>query len=104
MRLTFKKEYATGRMAIGNPHPNVDIKLDGKVVGFISSPNWQSVDNLWRVRLAVVKSSVQDDGNPNCPWTWKVLKPTFPDERTAREYLKEHKESLEKLNLHRFED
>lgn len=87
MKLTFKKQPRESRM-IGYPNPNVDIKVDGKVVGYISGPNWQSKDDRWHVHFMVQKKDIMEDGNPNCSWKRIQLKLNYVDESSARESVR----------------
>ena len=76
MRITFKRHRReTGLAGIGHPHPNVDIKVDGKVVGQIAGPCWSSEDNLW-----VVSVMVENGGG----WDWRKFKSRYIDEASAR--------------------
>ena len=102
-KFTFKKQpRETGLASVGNPHPDTDIKHNKKLVGYISSPNWSSPDNKWRIRLTVKKS--EPDDNPNCDWKWIVLKKTFDTEPEAREFLNANVVEILDKNLHHDED
>jgi hypothetical protein len=104
MKLSFRKHpRESGRASIGHPYQSVDIKVDGKVVGHISPPNWQSKDNMWRAYVAVIKEDISEDGNPNCEWKWEQIRHLFLNEVDARDCLKTFKEDIFKLNLHYFE-
>jgi hypothetical protein len=88
-KFTFKRQPAeTGLRSVGNPYPNVDIKLNKTVVGYIDAPYWQTADNLWRVRLKVV------DVNQLSGWRWITLKQTFENEDKARKFLQLHTEEI----------
>lgn len=88
MKFTFKKEpKMTGLASIGH-NPGTFIKYGGRVVGFISAPQWSSKDNLCRIRFSVLKSDLNEDGNPNCKWKWIQLKATFESDGEARDFLK----------------
>jgi len=85
MKISFKKHpKETGLQAVGYPYQSVDIKLNGKVVGVIHAPNWQSEG--WKVNFAVMKN--KPDGNPNCDWKWIKLNKIFENEEDAREAIK----------------
>lgn len=94
-KFTFKKQpRETGLAGVGNPHPDTYIKHNKKVVGCISSPNWRTPDNKWRIRLTV------KDENDHCDWKWISLKKTFDTEPEAREFLNKHIDALLAKNLH----
>jgi hypothetical protein len=89
MKVTFKKESrATGLAGVGHPYPNILIKVDGKVVGYISSPWWQSKDDLWHIHFSVLKTSPED--NPNCDWKWIHIKHATETEPEARQHVLEN--------------
>jgi len=93
---SFKKEAReTGLASVGNPNPSTIIKLEKLEVGYIAGPNWQSKDNLWRVRLMKKK----EGGG----WEWTTLAAKFEDEPAARAYLKENFARVCALGLHQEE-
>jgi hypothetical protein len=97
---TFKKEpRETGLASIGAGDPNTLIKLEKKEVGYISGPNWQSKDNLWRIRLMKI-----DKEEKHCGWKWVTLAAKFDDEPSARVYLKENFERICALGLRQADD
>lgn len=88
-KFTYKKQPTErGLAGVGNPNSDTDIKHDKKVVGMIVGPNWQSPDNLWRVRLVVL------DEKEHCGWKWITLKKTFDTEPDARVFLNQHVTAL----------
>lgn len=98
MKFTFKKHpRTTGLAAIGYIHQSVDIKLQKKVVGEISAPDWQTKDNKWTVRLTVEGSH---PSNTNCPWRWVNIRSRFDTEEAARDFVKVHLEKI--LEAHQF--
>lgn len=101
--LSFKRHAAeTGLRSVGNPNPPVDLKIDGKVFGRITGPNWQSNDDKWHVRLTV-KGAPQD--NPNTTWRWIMFKATHDNELAAREWVKTNLKALQsQYDFHYFED
>jgi hypothetical protein len=83
VKVTFKKQpRETGLAAVGNPYPDVDIKVDKKVCGHISAPNWQR--NTWDVYFMVIKKDILEDGNLNCEWKTVSAKKKFSTEEDAR--------------------
>lgn len=55
MKVGFKiRPKSTGLASIGEARL-VDIKLDGRVCGWIQGPSWRSQDSLWRVYLRVME-------------------------------------------------
>ncbi len=97
-KFTFKKQKATGRYRSFQIE-NTDIKQNGKVVGMIEG------DSLFRIRLAVLKDEIGEDGNPNCKWKWVTLKDKSESEEQARLWLNEFRDVIrEKFNLYEMED
>jgi hypothetical protein len=101
-KFTFKKgPEETGLRRIGSPRPNVDIKLNKKVIGYIRAPGWQDKDYLWKIRFSVKKKDIFEDGNPNCVWKWFRLSVGFENEESARQYIKENSDYfLKNLDLY----
>jgi len=98
-KFTYKKQPAgRGLVSVGNPHSTTEIKHNKKVVGHITGPNWQSPDNLWRVRLVVL------DEKEHCIWKWVTLKKTFSTEPDARVFLNQHAAELVAMGLYHFDD
>ena len=98
MKFTFKKQpRETGLSAVGSPYSSVDIKLDGKEVGYISAPNWQTKDAKWGVRFKVKKEPSQAEPSP---WRWFVVKDRFDDEAQARQFVLDKANAIIKLNLY----
>ena len=84
---------------MGKPNPNTDIKIDGKVVGRITSPAWSDKDNVWRIGLALHSSESR------CGFRWARVKYHFDDELAARKWLNEHIQQLADTHrLYQFED
>lgn len=99
MTVTFKRHAkATGLSSVGNPYPDVDIKLGGKCVGLISAPTWATQDLKWSIGFTV-KS---DDSC--CGWKWIFLKARLDDEDQAREWVKNNIGKVQaKYQLHQME-
>lgn len=96
MTLTYKKQKReTGLSAVGNPYPNTAIKLDSKMVGEISAPNWRSDGSTWRIRLMVV------DGTS---WKWIQLKARPNTEEEARAFVTANAAKIIALGLRKEED
>lgn len=96
IKLSFKKQAKeTGLSGVGNPYPATDIKVNKRICGYISPPNWTTKDNLWCIKFAV---------NTESSWGWRVSKRRFESEPEAREYLKNNLQILEKLDLFYFDD
>ena len=101
MKFTFKRQKReTGLRAVGYPCQSSDIKLDGKVVGTISAPNWQVKDGLWRILLTIKR--VPDAEDP-CAWKWIQLKFRGKDEAECQKFILDNVETLVKLDLHTIE-
>mgnify|MGYP001209749439 CR=1 FL=1 len=84
-KFTFKYQpHITGLAGVGNPLRSVDIKFDGEICGVISAPNWQTKDNLYRIRLTVKKPG------DSSKWKWIQLKFKSENEKEVRSWLKEN--------------
>lgn len=105
MNFTFKKQpRPTGRAGIGYSNQSVDIKIDGKVCGIISAPNWSTKDNCYTIRLMTFKDDIMEDNNPNCSWKWITFKFKSESEQECREFLKSNYEIIVKKYNLRFTD
>ena len=102
LKFTFKKQKEeTGLAAVGYPYPDVDIKANKKVVGYISAPNRQTKGHKWKVRFAMKKESTT--ASP-ADFKWVSALESFESEDDARQWIKENAEELSKLDLYYFED
>jgi hypothetical protein len=98
MKFTFKRhKKETGLRGVGYPNQSSDIKLDGKIVGTIAAPNWQTTDNLWCVRLTIKKDATSEEP---CAWKWITLKFRGKDEAECQKFILDNSETLIKFNLH----
>lgn len=99
-KFTFRKEPPeTGLRGVGNPHPSTTVKLDGKEVGKISAPNWQTRDGKWGVGLIV------EDAAEYCGWKWVFFKKRHDTEQEARDWLAKHRLKIaETYTLHPLDD
>lgn len=98
MKLSFKKHpRETGLRAVGNGNPFVDIKGDGRVVGWISPKNHNTTHyTIW----FHVKHPDDVGGFYNVS-----LRNKCDTEQEAREYIKRYWTIIqEKLTLHQLED
>jgi len=105
MKITFKRQpKETGLSAIAYPWPNVDLKIRGKVFGYIGAPNWNCASNSatkWTIHIAVIKFSFggkdekYDDNNPNCSWMWVNIKPQFDSEEDARTWITKNSQLIQ---------
>jgi hypothetical protein len=99
---TFKRGKLGGRLErVGRPYAQVDIKLDGKTVGTIVPPTWQTKDHKWGLRFQVASTPSAD--NP-APWRWFAVKDRFDNETAARAFVLAKAAALIKLNLYSNED
>lgn len=97
MRLTFKRQpKATGLAAVGEPYPSVDIKADGKCVGWIAPPGRFNKWTRWTIWFHVRRANEDNFDN-------KKLKAEFDDEAAARAHIKEHWVNIEKLGLYQID-
>lgn len=105
MNFTFKKQTrATGLAGIGYSKESIDIKLNGKICGTISAPNWTTKDNNYSISLMVLKDQLEEDNNPNCNWKWVIFKFKSESEQECREFLKSNYEIIVKKYNLRFTD
>ena len=89
MKVTFKKHARiTGLAGIGYSHPNVDIKINKKIIGEIVGPTWQTPDGKWGIMFCVMKK--EPDDNPNCEWKNIILKARLNNEQDARKFVEEY--------------
>lgn len=103
MKITFKKEpRLTGLAAVGYSRQSVEIKVDGKVCGHISAPNWQTEDGLWGVGFMVYKNPDKTRVD-NCAWKWIRIVQRFDSELMAREWVLVNLENLSRRFTLRFE-
>lgn len=98
MKLSFKKqERSIGLAHVADPIQAVDIKLDNKIVGFISPPNLSAhrrIEEYWRIHIRVAEIETSD--NPS-GFAWITFKAKFNTENEAREWLKEKIDDIVKL-------
>jgi hypothetical protein len=96
LKVTFKRgPRPTGLQAVGHPHADTEIKLNGKVIGAISGPAWNTSPG-WEIGFMVEKAAedlASPINNPNCGWRWAFFK-AQPDEAAARAWVLAHFESL----------
>jgi len=89
----------TTTLKVGDPYAQVDIKLNKKVVGHISPPNWRTEGHEFKIRFAVANTFQP------CGWKWISLKFAGDTEQAARDFITKNNDLLqEKFNLHRFDD
>lgn len=96
MRVTFKKNpKETGLAGVADPYQGADIKVDGKICGYISPISWQK--DSFRIYLAV-KSDKE-----HCGWRNVKLKSEFQTYDECKAFVKENLERIveqNKLELH----
>lgn len=82
MKFTFKTTKVTGQFHsfFNDTH---DIKLNKVKVGSIE-------DKTWKIRLKVIKTDINEDGNPNCDWKWVTLKKESKSLQEAKDWLNEN--------------
>lgn len=103
--LSFKRDARmTGLAGMGYPNPDVHIKANGKKVGYIAAPAWNTEPG-YKVRLHIKKDENYTDNNPNTDWKTVRLKGSHETEEDAREYVKKHWENIHKtFKLHSLND
>jgi len=77
---TFKTEKSTGRFRSFYPDHHY-IKIKKSKVGTISD------EHPHKIRLAIFKDDINEDGNPNCEWKWITLKKESESVKDAKEWL-----------------
>lgn len=80
VKFTFKTIKPTGRYRSFFPTTHY-IKLKGVVVGTIDD------ESPFKIRFKVVKSDINEDGNPNCFWKWITLLKRSESLEEAKEFL-----------------
>ena len=89
LNISFKKDKPeTGLAGVGYPYEGSVIKLNKKVMGYITAPNWQR--NGWSIGIQIIKDEKYTDNNPNCEWKWIYFKQRFDTEAEAKRYIKDH--------------
>lgn len=96
MKFTFKTEKPTGKWRSFDT-PTHYIKLNGKQVGTIS----HSPAHI--ISLSVVKSDINEDGNPNCVFKNIRLKESHSTLEDAKKYLNDNFNDIIKLNLYQLD-
>lgn len=86
-KFTFKTEKATGRYRGFYPAMH-SIKLNKEVCGLIDD------EPPYKIRLMVVKSDINEDGNPNCKWTWMVSTNKFKTLQESKDFLNQNFEAI----------
>lgn len=90
-RFTFRRRKPeTGLAAVGRPHQNVVIKLNGKPVGEIYAPDWRPANRSWTISIMVTRGE---------GWTWLRLKTKFNSEQDARKFVLDNAAEFLKLGL-----
>lgn len=80
-KITFKTEKGKGKFAWVNK-PQHHILLNKENVGQIVHDDWGVI------RLRVLKSDINEDGNPNTIWKWIAIKIESDSLQTTKEWLK----------------
>lgn len=94
MKFTFKTDKPVGKWrAFHNSYHR--IKLDGKIVGSITSEDF-------KIRLKVIKADIMEDKNPNCEWKWITLAKKSANLQEAKDFLIANTKAIvEKYNLYK---
>lgn len=85
----------TGLRGVGNPFRSIDIKVKRRTCGTIIAPNWQTPDNLYRVRFMIQKS---------LGWEWITLKYKHEDPDVVKDWLIANWEKIEERYTFHFDD
>ncbi len=96
-KLVLKKDKSpTGLASIGW-RPGYDILYKRGKIGDLQETVKYS--DLYKIRFTVIKEDINEDGNPNCSWTWKTYtKGLTMDE--VKKYLENNIKAILKLPLH----
>jgi hypothetical protein len=95
MKITFKKgAKPTGLFSVGHPFADTIIKIDGKEVGYITAPSWESQTHQWGFSFSVMK--IEPDDSPDCNWKNIILKLHVDTEALARDMVPDIVEKLSK--------
>jgi len=102
MKFTFKRHEKKGKYR-SFQEDNTDIKLNKKVVGTIHELSHLSKERgKYKVLFAVKKEKTKKSP---APFKWARVKQLFPDEESAREWIQNNSEKIQKqLDLYFFED
>jgi hypothetical protein len=97
-RFTFKTTKPTGKYRAFDIAYH-EIKLGGEKVGSITP------EAPHRVRFHIEKADIMEDGNPNCPWRWMMLKAKFNTLAEAKNFVNDNfKEINSRFKLYREKD
>lgn len=80
-KFTFKTTKPTGKYRCFHK-PYHDIKIKGQTIGNIDH-------ETFKIRLMVIKSDINEDGNPNCTWKWITLSKKSNSIQEAKDFLNE---------------
>jgi len=98
MAFTFKTKQPEGKWK-SFYKPTYHIKLNKKEVGLINA------DLPHKIRLQIIKTDLNEDGNPNCSWKWITLKKESSNLQEAKDFLNSNFEAvLRQYNLHLQDD
>ena len=84
--------------------PSCTIKMNKKIVGSITvKKRWTNAPYI--VMFMIVKSDINEDGNPNCEWKWITLKKEYATIQDAKQRLNENIDKITRsFNLYQMED
>jgi hypothetical protein len=86
-KFTFKTERSTGNFRSFFPDAHY-IKYNRKMCGAIDDRK------PYKIRLQVIKSDINEDGNKNCDWKWIMLKKEFSSVQEAKDFLNENIDNI----------
>ena len=88
-KFTFKTEKPTGRFR-SFQDPYHEIKLNKVVVGWFSEGDFET-----KIRLKIIKSDINEDKCPNCPWRQVTLKKTFKCIEEAKQFIRDNNDRIQ---------
>ena len=96
-KLSFRKDkQPTGLWSVGHPNPITDIKINQRVVGYISPPTWDK-NEKWTIHFSVKRTPTEDKP---APFKWVRLIGDHETEPEAREFVKEKFQRILNLDLY----
>lgn len=103
-KFTFKNYEHTGRYRSFDSE-GCEIKLKGKVVGFIneitSFGKPHPLEGKFRITLMLVKKDIMEDRNPNCPWKNAAMLHTADSLKDAKEFVQKFNDEIQrKFNIY----
>lgn len=102
LSVTFKKgTRQTGLAGMMENDPDIAIKVNKQIVGYIHPPSYRQRTSQFGIRFTVKKPLNKVNTNPNCDWYWVFISINTTEEADARMWVKENIMKItEKYILH----